>query len=213
MFPTTIVIDASSSMAFPLVSNAKWQQAQHLAVGLAAVARRRRSGRRCGTRRRRRIRVFPPRTRRGVVREISQVIEAADPDGLDPLAPAVASIRSARIAIITDLLGDAEELLRAAGARRRRRRSASRPHRRARRDRSATPRISPPIPGPTFQRLLVERRGAAISTTSTSGARRGEHRWRGAGAGYIEVVATKRPRTRCAASSSRAVVGGAREAG
>src|SRR3954464_10044098 len=37
VLPTTIVIDASSSMAFPLVSNAKWHQAQQLAIGLAAV--------------------------------------------------------------------------------------------------------------------------------------------------------------------------------
>src|SRR3954468_9742155 len=36
VLPTTIVIDASSSMAFPLASNAKWHQAQQLAIGLAA---------------------------------------------------------------------------------------------------------------------------------------------------------------------------------
>src|ERR1700761_355783 len=37
VLPTTIILDASSSMAFPLLTNAKWHQAQQLAIGLAAV--------------------------------------------------------------------------------------------------------------------------------------------------------------------------------
>ena len=61
-----------------------------------------------------RVRVLPPRTRRGVVAEIAQVVSDADPDGDAPLAPVVAALRTPRIAIITDLLGDADALLRAA---------------------------------------------------------------------------------------------------
>src|SRR5438270_12314544 len=37
VLPTTIVLDASASMAFPTATRAKWQLAQELAVGLAAV--------------------------------------------------------------------------------------------------------------------------------------------------------------------------------
>src|SRR3954469_4503869 len=37
VLPTAIVMDASASMAFPLLSNAKWHQAQKIAIGLAAV--------------------------------------------------------------------------------------------------------------------------------------------------------------------------------
>src|SRR5207237_8857180 len=62
-------------------------------------------------------RVVPPRTRRGVVGEVARVVEAVQPKGADPLASRVAALRSPRIAILTDLLGDADELLRAARAR------------------------------------------------------------------------------------------------
>ena len=51
-----------------------------------------------------------------MVDEIAQVIEAADPDGLEPLAPAIAALRTPRIVIISDLLGDADDMLRTASA-------------------------------------------------------------------------------------------------
>jgi len=117
ILPTTIVVDASASMAYPTLSRAKWLCAQQIAVGLAAVAHANgdpvgvavhdASGR---------LRVLPPRTRRTVVDEIAQVIEAADPDGLEPLAPAIAALRTPRIVIISDLLGDADDMLRTASA-------------------------------------------------------------------------------------------------
>src|SRR4051812_1432825 len=37
VLPTTIVLDASASMAFPVASRAKWRRAQEIAIGLAAV--------------------------------------------------------------------------------------------------------------------------------------------------------------------------------
>jgi hypothetical protein len=49
-----------------------------------------------------------------VVAEIAHVVGEADPDGEAPLAPIVAALRTPRIAIVTDLLGDAEPALRAA---------------------------------------------------------------------------------------------------
>ena len=39
ILPTTIVLDASASMAFPLPSLGKWSLAAQAAIGLAAVAR------------------------------------------------------------------------------------------------------------------------------------------------------------------------------
>src|SRR5258707_9673003 len=38
VLPTTIVVDASASMAFPAGDDSKWRYASALAVGLAAVA-------------------------------------------------------------------------------------------------------------------------------------------------------------------------------
>src|SRR3954464_8074237 len=37
ILPTTIVLDASASMAFPITSRGKWKRAQEITVGLAAV--------------------------------------------------------------------------------------------------------------------------------------------------------------------------------
>jgi uncharacterized protein (DUF58 family) len=115
VLPTTILVDASASMAFPMTTHAKWHRAQEIAIGLAAVAHA--DGDPVGLAVQQddgSMRVLPPRTRRGVIGEIARVLDATDPDGLDPLAPALAAIRIARIAIITDLLGDADALLRAA---------------------------------------------------------------------------------------------------
>ncbi len=115
VLPTTILVDASASMAFPVMTRAKWRCAQEIAIGLAAVAHA--DGDPVGLAVHQddgSVRVLPPRTRRGVIGEIARVLDATDPDGIDPLAPALTAIRSARIAIVTDLLGDADALLRAA---------------------------------------------------------------------------------------------------
>ena len=112
--PTTIVLDASASMAFPLASRAKWRLAQQIAIGLAAVVHA--DGDPVGVavhEARDRVRLLPPRTRRGVIGEIARVVDGANPGGTAPLAPTVGAIRTPRIGIITDLLGDADELLRA----------------------------------------------------------------------------------------------------
>lgn len=115
VLPTTIVLDGSASMAFPLATREKWRRAQEIAVGLAAVAHA--DGDPVGIVVQEaigRMRVLPPRTRRGVVGEIARVIDACQPEGTLPLAPSVGAIHTSRIAIVTDLLGDADELLRVA---------------------------------------------------------------------------------------------------
>lgn len=196
VLPTSIVLDASSSMAFPLLSHDKWLQAQRIAIGLAAVVhadgdpvgvavRDDRGG----------TRVLPPRTRRGVVREIARVVDGADPDGLDPLAPVVASLRSPRIAIITDLLGDADELLRAASVHVVGGGEVHLIHIVAREELDPPRRaiLAADPEAPTLQRLLVDatRRGylEAFGEWRETMARR----WRGAGASYVEVITDEEP--------------------
>src|SRR5215831_18099466 len=114
ILPTTIVLDSSRSMAFPVATRDKWRLAQEIAIGLTAVvhgdgdpvgvAVHDASGN---------VRVLAPRTRRGVVAEITQVVADTLPDTSAALAPIVSTLRTPRIAIITDLLGDADELLNA----------------------------------------------------------------------------------------------------
>src|SRR5512147_1874098 len=37
VLPTSIVLDASASMAFPVATRAKWQRAREIAIGLSAI--------------------------------------------------------------------------------------------------------------------------------------------------------------------------------
>ena len=196
VLPTTIVLDASSSMAFPLLSNDKWRQAQQIAIGLAAVVHA--DGDPIGVAvhdDRGGTRVLPPRTRRGVVREISRVIDAADPDGLDPLAPVLASLRSARIAIITDLLGDAEDLLRAASVHVVGGGEVHLIHIVAREELDPPKRaiLAADPEAPALQRLLVDATRRGYLETFGEWRASMARQWRGAGASYVEVVTDEAP--------------------
>jgi uncharacterized protein (DUF58 family) len=191
ILPTTIVLDASASMAYPVTTRLKWRRAQEIAIGLAAVAHAQGdpvgvavpddSGR---------LRMLPPRTRRGVVSEIARVIDAADPDGIDPLAPALSAIRSARIAIVTDLLGDGDALLRAARVHIVSGGEVHVVHVIAREEIDLPRRtmLAADPEEPQTQRFLVDsrRRGydAAFAEWRAGVARQ----WRAAGAAYVEVI-------------------------
>ena len=113
---TIIVVDATASMAYPPKTLGKWQTACDLAVGLAAVAHSSRdpvglviatsSG----------MRQLSPRTRRGIVGEIARALDAAAPGGSAAVANALAGMRPrTRIAIVSDFLGDADDIRRRAG--------------------------------------------------------------------------------------------------
>ena len=112
---TIVLVDASASMDYPAGANAKWEHACRLAVGLVAVSYA--AGDPVGL-------VIPtsggprslaPRTRRGVVAESARLLAELAPGGAVPLAPAIAHVkRGFRIAVISDFLGDAEPLRRAA---------------------------------------------------------------------------------------------------
>jgi uncharacterized protein (DUF58 family) len=113
ILPTMIVLDASASMAFPVATNAKWKLAAQLGVGLGAVARN--SGDPVGL-----ViaggeepHLLPPRMRRSVTHEIIRAISATRPGGSASLSPSVsiAAQYGGRLVIVTDFLGDAEEIL------------------------------------------------------------------------------------------------------
>lgn len=112
LLPTVVVVDASASMAFPAATQAKWVLARQAALALAAIARA--DGDPAGL-----LLVgqtgtawVAPRTRRSVLEEMIRVLDTA-PAGSQALTPAVAPVlrRCARLALVTDFLGDAEELL------------------------------------------------------------------------------------------------------
>ncbi len=114
--PTIILLDASASLAYPADSLEKWTYARAIAVGLAAAAHR--SGDPVG------IAIatpdgvkrLPPRTRRSVIYEILHTVDMVSPAGSPLLAPIIPALRKAgRIAIISDFLGDTENLIKQAG--------------------------------------------------------------------------------------------------
>ena len=113
---TLIVVDATASMAFPSATLGKWRAACDLAIGLAAVAHASRdpvglaivagSG----------LRQLPPRTRRGIVGEIARALDSTTPEGTAAIAGGVARTRArSRIVVISDFLGDADDVRRRAG--------------------------------------------------------------------------------------------------
>jgi uncharacterized protein (DUF58 family) len=107
---TAIVVDASASMAFPAPGLDKWVRAREIAIGLAAVAHADSDpvglvigGERTTT--------LAPRARRSVIVEMIRALDAASPSGVAPITPAVRPVRARRLAIVSDLLGDADALL------------------------------------------------------------------------------------------------------
>ncbi|MEX2180491.1 MAG: DUF58 domain-containing protein [Gemmatimonadaceae bacterium] len=106
---TSFVVDASASMAFPLLTAGKWEQAKRLVVALAAVAHTSADpvglmiARPNGALR------LEPRTRRGVVGEIARSLDRTRPAGTALLAPLIAG-SAARCVVLTDCLGDFDAL-------------------------------------------------------------------------------------------------------
>jgi len=113
ILPTTIVLDASASMAFPVDTNAKWKLAVQLGVGLAAVARSSADPVGLVIAREDGIVQLPPRARQGVIHEMIRAVGGVEPGGGEAISPVMtaATRASQRIVLITDLLGDAEDLL------------------------------------------------------------------------------------------------------
>ena len=117
ILPTMIVLDGSASMAFPVETNAKWNLASQIAVGLAAVARSSADPVGMVIAREAKSVQLQPRTRQGVIHEMIRAITDAAPGGNEPLSPAftAASRVSGRIVLVSDFLGDSDDLLTMAG--------------------------------------------------------------------------------------------------
>jgi uncharacterized protein (DUF58 family) len=102
-------------MAFPSDTLAKWALARQLAVALAAVAHA--GGDPVGLTVAGAPRAtLAPRTRRGIVGEMIRMLAEVTPEGTASLAPVVtAAVRSvARVAIVSDFLGDLDDTLKGA---------------------------------------------------------------------------------------------------
>ncbi|HSJ64729.1 MAG TPA: DUF58 domain-containing protein [Gemmatimonadaceae bacterium] len=115
---TVFVVDASASMAFPEPGRDKWALAVRIAVGLAAVALA--SGDPVGlVISGERVRLAPPRTRRGTVGELARLLGETEPGGAAALTDAVdRAPHVPRVVLVSDFLGaDGQTLLRAARAR------------------------------------------------------------------------------------------------
>lgn len=109
---TTILLDASASMAYPPVSLTKWEHAAAIALGLCAVAHGEGDPVGIATVSGAETRTLPPRTRRGTVGHVLRVLLDTTPGGAPLLAPVLATLRSSRrVAIVSDFLGDADAVL------------------------------------------------------------------------------------------------------
>ena len=116
VLPTMIIVDASASMAYPAATLEKWHFARHIAIGLASAAH--------GGRDPVGIAVasagngghyLPTRNRRGIVHQILALLSSVKPAGSPLLAPVLDTVARrhprARIAVVSDFLGDADEVL------------------------------------------------------------------------------------------------------
>jgi uncharacterized protein (DUF58 family) len=113
---TSILVDASASMAYPLPAMDKWRMASAIALGLAAVALSDRDPVGLAVVGGAGVEVLPPRSATNTVANIQRVLESVVPGGSRPLAPVLSMLRtSRRVAIISDFLGDADALLERAG--------------------------------------------------------------------------------------------------
>ena len=112
---TLIAVDASASMAFPSLSDGKWWCARQLAVGCAAVAHSGADPVGLAVASVNGIMRLQPRTRRGVISEIARTIDAIEPGGSPSLAGTFIGA-PLRVLVLTDCLGDLNELRRAARA-------------------------------------------------------------------------------------------------
>jgi uncharacterized protein (DUF58 family) len=205
---TIVLVDASLSMRYPSGAHSKWEHACRLAVGLIAVAHA--GGDPAGL-------VVPtpdatrnlaPRTRRGVIAEAARLLSEVAPEGSAALAPALTHFRRAtRVAILSDFLGDADALLRAAHERIVSGGEVEAVHVVAREE------LSPPEASvmatdpeaPELRRALVEATRPGYQSEFAAWRAALARAWRDAGAGFTEVV-TDEPADRAVRRIARDVL-------
>lgn len=112
VLPTTVIVDASASMAFPAESLGKWVLAKQIAVGLASAAHASSDPVGLVVVAGDGIHTLAPRTRAGTVADMMRVLEGITPGGSSSIAKAAHAAHDiARLALVTDLLGDSDALL------------------------------------------------------------------------------------------------------
>ncbi len=102
---TTFIVDASASMAY----EGKWETTKRLVIALAAVAHASADPVGLLVAAAQGVRRLAPRARAGVVADVARVLDEIAPSENAPLAPLVAQSAS-RCVVLTDCLGDADEL-------------------------------------------------------------------------------------------------------
>ncbi|MEP7087576.1 MAG: DUF58 domain-containing protein [Gemmatimonadota bacterium] len=189
---TTLMLDASASMAFPVTTQAKWTQACRIAIGLAAVANS--AGDPVGVMVAgdRGVSQLPPRTRRGVVGEMARLFETIAPAGRSSLEEVLSLLRpTQRIVLVSDFLAEEDTLLRAARERITAGADVLAIHVVAREelDPARTAIIAQDPERPELKRSLVDETREGYR--EAFGAWRAElaRGWRAAGAAYFEVPA------------------------
>ena len=109
---TTIVLDASASMRFPIEGHGKWQHACAIALGLTAIAVADGDAVGVTVAAAAGDRVLPPRRRRDLLHDVAQLFDSVHPVGSPSLADSVQRAEAPpRLVVITDFLGDAERVL------------------------------------------------------------------------------------------------------
>ncbi len=109
-FATSMIVDASASMAFPAPAMDKWRLARELAIGLAAVAHAEADPVGLTIAAEEAV-VLTPRARRSVLIEMIRALDETRPQGSAPLAPLIDGNRATRLVIISDMLGDADAII------------------------------------------------------------------------------------------------------
>ncbi len=102
---TTFIVDASASMDFA----GKWEITRRLVVALAAVAHASADPVGLLVATAQGVRRLAPRARAGVVAEVARTLDDIAPAESAPLAPLIAQ-SAARCVVLTDCLGDVEEV-------------------------------------------------------------------------------------------------------
>jgi uncharacterized protein (DUF58 family) len=109
---TSIVLDASASMAFPEEGQGKWQHASAIAIGLSAVAINDGDAVGIVATDGQGERVVPPRRRRDILHDAAVLLNGIAPSGSPDLAATIRRLQSPpRLVVLSDFLGDAERAL------------------------------------------------------------------------------------------------------
>lgn len=186
---TLIVVDTSASMRFPVDTEAKWRQACRVAVGLAAVAHA--GGDPVGLALSGATGGVSPRTRRGVVAQIANVLDDARPARAADVASFLSSApKATRIAVVSDFLEDTDELLDAI------RRLVATGHEvhgvhvmaREELEPERAAFLATDPERPELRRPFVEDARAAYDEAFAAWRRRLAAAWRAAGAHYTEIL-------------------------